>query len=93
MKNQKQEREPDFNNLKGVWDEYAEIYEVLPLTRAYQDMAKKLIAILESCPSGIVLDGGCGSGEMLEKIIETTGARKIIASDWSEEMLNKAKKK
>ncbi len=94
--NKKEEsREEDLNleDLSKVWDEWAKIYDNLLIAPVYQQMASTLLDNLVKCQGGIVHDGGCGTGYWFQKILEKTQASKLIATDISAEMLEKAKKK
>lgn len=77
--------------LKELWNKYAPYYKGTLLTPYVQRMGKMLLKSIVPCPGGIVHDGGCGTGFWISPILKITQAKKIIGTDFSEEMLNRAK--
>ena len=91
--NQKNKKENlDIEDLPKVWNEYAKVYDKVMQAPIYKKMADALFESLIPCPGGIVHDGGCGIGYYFKGIFEKTQASKIIATDISSEMIEKAKK-
>lgn len=77
--------------LRQFWDDYCDAgYELMIATRPGLEIADALKKVLDSCPGGTVLDAGCGTGMMFERILTKTVAAKLIAGDFSEKMLRKA---
>lgn len=90
-KQEKKEEVLDFESLPQIWNEYsAGCYWFLGL-KCFKDVWKIIEGMLFPCFGGIVLDGGCGTGGMFRPILEKMKPEKIIAVDWSEKMLEKAK--
>lgn len=89
-----EEKEEVFNieSLPQIWGEYCRSgYRYILTLRCF----KKTYAIIEKmllpCPGGVALDGGCGTGGMFKLILKRIKPSKIIAVDFSEEMLKEAK--
>ena len=78
-------------DLNKVWDEYAKIYDKLMKTPLFKDSSEKFLSALVEVKNGLVHDGGCGTGYFLKDFLKITKARKIVATDFSEEMIKKAK--
>lgn len=81
------------NNLSKIWDEYAKVNYTLFTTPVQKEIVNAFLGSLLPCPNGIVHEGACGIGYYLKDILEKTGAKKIIATDFSTEMLEKAKER
>lgn len=77
--------------LEELWNRYAPYYKGTLLTPYVQRMGKMLLESIVPCPDGNVHDGGCGTGFWISPILKRTKAKKIIGTDFSEEMLNRAK--
>lgn len=91
-KKDKKEEVVSIESLPQIWDEYAEAgYEKVYLMSCFKELQKKIKALSISCSNGTVLDGGCGRGNLFKPILEKIQPSKIIAVDWSEKMLKKAK--
>jgi ubiquinone/menaquinone biosynthesis C-methylase UbiE len=74
-----------------IWQFYAYCYDAITKLDPYQEHLNKIINYLEASAGMIVLDAGCGIGN-LEVLLEKTGA-KITAVDYSQSMITRAKKK
>lgn len=80
--------------IQNLWNQYANSgFEHFIEMRFGRGYAKSLEKMLLPCPEGIIFDGGCGVGAHFELILEKTEAKKIIAGDYSKEMLKKAELK
>lgn len=90
----KKKIENNYIQLQKLWDQYGNAgYEHFIEMRIGQGYAKSLEKMLLPCPGGIVFDGGCGVGAHFELILRKTKARKLIAGDYSEKMLERARHK
>jgi len=80
--------------LEKLWDEYCERgYDYVFSAKYLKIFSTELESILLPQPNGIVLDGGCGTGRMFKPILVKIKPRKIIAVDFSNSMLKKAKER
>lgn len=83
----------DNGTLEEIWNE-AGLKGFINFTRtnffrsSYEEAGEMFIPQ----PSGIVLDGGCGGGGLFQKILEKIKPSKIVAVDFSESLLEEAKK-
>lgn len=78
-----------------LWDIYAWSYDSgVTHIKIYRDLLKSVINKLKTDKNDIILDLGCGTGNF-EVMMEEKGLpyRKIIAVDFSEAMLKRARKK
>lgn len=79
----------EHNFWEHFWDEFAEnSYDNLRLLSEYESMHTKIAELIGS--GNVVLDAGCGTGNLIRKIIDKN---KVIGVDFSEEMIKKAKGK
>lgn len=80
-------------SLPDLWSEYAEAgYEKLYKGYSFRKILKVMDQLFEETNGGVVLDGGCGTGSLFDSIIHKIKPRVIVATDWSEKMLEKARK-
>jgi len=79
------------DELPQFWDEYAQFYERLQVVPSYRDLSALLLDALFPCPGGLVHDGGCGVGYYFADILDRTQAVKLIGTDFSPEMLKRAR--
>jgi len=87
---QDQNLEEEYNKL---WDKYCDIgYENFGLMEIFQKISQAMEDALIACPGGIVFDGGCGTGLNFERILNKTQAGTLVAGDFCEKMLEKARK-
>ncbi len=81
-------------SLPNLWGEYAWAgYENLYKSHSFKKILEIMAALFESSPRSLVLDGGCGTGNMFEAIVREINPKTIVAVDWSDEMLEKARLK
>lgn len=81
---------------KKFWDFYARFYDVLKTFPPYINLQDKVIDSLELIPNLVILDAGCGTGNMEERLRGLSGSypgMKIVAIDTSPSMLRRAAKK
>lgn len=79
--------------IKELWNKYAQAgYEKFIKMNVGKGYANSLEKMLLPCPKGTVFDGGCGVGTHFQMILDKTKAEKLIAGDYSEVMIEKAKK-
>lgn len=91
MQNQSSELQKEY---KKLWDTYSNLgYDNFHKMKVAKDITKSLEEMLMSCPGGLVLDGGCGTGMLFRKILDKTQAGQLIAGDFSDVMLKGAEKK
>lgn len=105
--NTKEKKETSLDDLEKMWDEkemverklqelwncYAPYYKGTLLTPSVQQMGKLLVDAVVPCQEGIVHDAGCGIGHWLIPMLKKTQARKVIGTDYSQRMLDEARKK
>jgi len=73
------------------WAKYFKVYDVLNMVIPYQELLDTIVKELEIKEGDLVLDAGCGTGNLAMKIKEK-GA-KVIGIDFSKEALEVYKKK
>jgi len=79
--------------LEKVWDEAGRKGFInFTRTNFFQSSYEEAGRMFILQPGGIVLEGGCGAGGLFPKIIEKIRPSKIVAADFSESLLAKAKK-
>lgn len=84
----------EVENLPRLWGEYAQAgYENLYKSHSFKKILEIMAVLFEPSPGGLVLDGGCGTGNMFEAIVKKINPETIVAADWSEEMLKEAQLK
>ncbi len=77
-----------------AWDEYAPKYSSLyrlSCIRKIKSEIEKMFSLASS--GGVILDAGCGAGQMFVSIQEKMHPSLIVAADISEKMLQEAKNK
>ena len=82
--------------LEGIWNEYAENYDVLNQLRPYQDLFTSVInELLPAFSNPLVLDVACGTGNFSYwlKAGEKSRGYVVTGLDNSDEMLKVAEKK
>jgi len=80
------------SETKRVWNAYSDInYDNFHKMRVAQEIMKDLKKAFVPSSGGKVLDGGCGSGMLFEMILKEIQPNKLIAGDFSERMLERAK--
>ena len=73
-----------------IWDEYCRRgYANAINLYIWKTLRRELGELLTPSPGGTVFDGGCGTGGTLRLIAEKTQPKKIVAADFSDEMLKK----
>lgn len=78
---------------KQLWDKYCDIgYENFGLMEIFQEISQAMEDAIVPCPGGIVFDGGCGTGLNFKRILNKTQADTLVAGDFCEKMLEKARK-
>ncbi|MFP8488285.1 methyltransferase domain-containing protein [Gracilimonas sp. Q87] len=77
-----------FEKATDTYDEYAEIQN-----KVADGLIASLIPWKEAVPSGPILEVGCGTGFVTEKLIQQFPDREIIVTDASKRMLDKCKQK
>jgi len=78
-------------NERNLWAEYFKVYDVLNLAIPYQELLDAIISTLEIKEGNIILDAGCGTGNLAMKMKEK-GA-KVIGIDICAEALDRYHKK
>lgn len=79
-------------DLPGIWDEYCQRgYRYILNLKCFRETYVTIEKMLLPCIGGVVFDGGCGTGGMFRLILEKIQPSKVLAADFSEEMLKEAK--
>lgn len=78
---------------KLFWNFYAFCYDSLLKFNPYLEMTDKIIKELDPKPGEKILDAGCGTGNLEVAINKVCKETDIVAIDFSEIMLKRAKKK
>lgn len=80
--------------LGKFWNAYAGYYDILKEFKPYQELLNQIIEELDLKPCQKILDAGCGTGNLEEKLI-LSGilSLRIEGIDFSRQMINIAKKR
>jgi SAM-dependent methyltransferase len=76
---------------KFLWNVYAHCYDAITGLAPYQDMLDDVVAALEVAPGMRVLDAGCGTGVLAERLAATCPDIEVVAVDLSPSMLKRAR--
>lgn len=91
-KKNRSEETSTVRDLPGIWDEYCRRgYRYVVDLKCFGETYATMEKMLRPCPGGMVFDGGCGTGGMFRLILERIQPSKIIAADFSEDMLKEAR--
>lgn len=82
-----------FEQKRFVFDRWAPSYDFILTTVFYQAVHKRLLEYVDLPANGQILDLGCGTGRLLERIVEEFPNTHATGLDLSPEMLNQAKKR
>lgn len=83
---------PKPSPAKRFWDWYAKVYGSVENLSPHKDMLQSVIDLIpESAQS--ILDAGCGSGALLQKLRRTHPDANLSGIDFSSEMLARAQKR
>jgi 2-polyprenyl-3-methyl-5-hydroxy-6-metoxy-1,4-benzoquinol methylase len=77
--------------LKLLWNAYARCYERIARLAPYQEMLDEVVAALEVKPGMRVLDAGCGTGVLGERLAATCPEITYVGVDLSSAMLAQAR--
>lgn len=75
------------------WNRYAECYDVLLELGPYQDLLSEVVAALCTTTPGVLLDAGCGTGNLLKQLHDQCDAVQLWGIDASPNMLSYAQHK
>lgn len=75
------------------WDEYARCYEAVRYLSAYMAMLRTVLDRCPLKPGSVVLDAGCGTGNLTEMLTTQTSGIELHAYDASSAMLDRAKER
>lgn len=78
---------------KWFWNVYAFCYDAIARLIPYQQMMDDIVAALQLKSGMKILDAGCGTGNLEKWILKTGLGVEMVAVDFSEAMLKRAKKK
>ena len=76
-----------------LWEDYAPKYQRMLGLRCTQAAWNIMKRLLSERDNGIVLDGGCGNGEMLEVLVRKSHGTQVIGADFSPSFLLEAQKR
>jgi SAM-dependent methyltransferase len=76
---------------KFLWNVYALCYDAISGLAPYQDMLDEVVAALDVSPGMRVLDAGCGTGTLAERLATACPDIELLAVDLSPGMLGRAR--
>ncbi|MBP0000911.1 MAG: class I SAM-dependent methyltransferase [Cyanobacteria bacterium SID2] len=82
-----------FDRKRTLFDRWAPNYDVLFTTVFYQAIHQRLLEFLELPPSPRILDLGCGTGRLLDRLATTYPDLQGTGVDLSSEMLQQARRR
>jgi ubiquinone/menaquinone biosynthesis C-methylase UbiE len=82
-----------FTKKTNFFDRWASFYDIIFTTIFYQAIHKRLLEYLEFSPNPFVLDIGCGTGRLLQRLATNFDDLRGIGLDLSPQMLREARKK
>jgi SAM-dependent methyltransferase len=74
-----------------LWNIYAHCYDAISGLVPYQEMLDEVVAALELAPGMRVLDAGCGTGVLAERLATTCPDIELVGVDFSPSMLARAR--
>ncbi len=74
-----------------LWNLYARCYDRITGLLPYQEMLDEVVGALEVSPGMRVLDAGCGTGALADRLAERHPDIELVAVDWSPAMLERAR--
>jgi len=75
----------------SLWNLYARCYDAIAGLAPYQDMLDQVVAALELAPGMRVLDAGCGTGALADKVARACPEVELLGVDLSPGMLARAR--
>jgi SAM-dependent methyltransferase len=76
---------------RSLWNLYALCYDAIAGLAPYQDMLGEVVQLLELAPGMRVLDAGCGTGALAERVAEACPEVELVGIDLSSTMLKRAR--
>lgn len=76
---------------RGLWNAYARFYDAIAGLAPYQEMLDEVVAALRLTPGLRVLDAGCGTGALAERLAATGTEVDYVGVDLSPAMLARAR--
>lgn len=76
---------------KFLWNVYALCYDAITALDPYQEMLDEVVAALDLAPGMRVLDAGCGTGALAERLANACPTVEVLAVDLSPGMLKRAR--
>jgi SAM-dependent methyltransferase len=76
---------------KLLWNIYAHCYDAISGLSPYQEMLDEVVTALELAPGMRVLDAGCGTGVLAERLATTCPDIELVGVDLSSSMLARAR--
>lgn len=75
----------------SLWNLYALCYDAITAIVPYQEMLEDVVVALELAPGMRVLDAGCGTGVLAERMAQACPGVELVAVDLSRSMLARAR--
>lgn len=82
-----------FEKKQNFFDNWAKNYDCLLTTIFYQAVHQRVLDYTQFPENSTILDLGCGTGKMLNRILKNYPSIKAIGYDFSAEMLREAQEK
>lgn len=77
--------------MSKLWDLYAHTYDAIAALHPYGEMLDEVVAALDVAPGLRVLDAGCGTGALAERLAEACPSIGYVGVDLSPSMLARAR--
>jgi SAM-dependent methyltransferase len=76
-----------------LWNLYARCYDRITELLPYQEMLDEVVGALDLRPGMRVLDAGCGTGALAERLAAKHPDVELVSVDWSPAMLGRARRR
>lgn len=79
--------------MRWFWNLYAWCYDAISLLIPYRQLMVNLVEALDLKPGMVILDAGCGTGNLEVEIAKRCEGVRVVAADFSHAMLERARSK
>lgn len=77
----------------GLWEMYSKVYDAVRHWKPYRQLLQDICREIDLKPGTVVLDAGCGTGNLCEALAANSPHAGIVGIDFSRQMLDIAREK